>query len=62
VAKNQNAAVTSSTVRRLSDEDRVAEVARMLGGVTITENTLAHAREMLAVTGDQLLENFNITR
>jgi DNA repair protein RecN (Recombination protein N) len=49
VAKNQNAAVTSSTVRRLSDEERVTEVARMLGGVTITENTLAHAREMLEV-------------
>ncbi|MCK9605952.1 MAG: DNA repair protein RecN [Methylomonas sp.] len=49
VAKNQNAAVTSSTVRRLSEEERVDEVARMLGGVTITENTLAHAREMLQV-------------
>ncbi|MCQ8128359.1 DNA repair protein RecN [Methylomonas rivi] len=49
VAKNQKAAVTSSTVRRLSDEERVTEVARMLGGVTITENTLAHAREMLQV-------------
>ena len=47
VAKNQKAAVTSSTVRRLGDEERVEEVARMLGGVTITENTLAHAREML---------------
>ena len=54
VAKNQNAAVTSSTVRRLSDEERVAEVARMLGGITITENTLAHAREMLAVTGESI--------
>ena len=49
VAKNQKATVTSSTVRRLSDEERVVEVARMLGGVTITENTLAHAREMLEV-------------
>ncbi|MCQ8105312.1 DNA repair protein RecN [Methylomonas sp. SURF-2] len=47
VAKNQKAAVTSSTVRRLTDDERIAEVARMLGGVTITENTLAHAREML---------------
>ncbi|MGY6277166.1 DNA repair protein RecN [Methylomonas sp. MgM2] len=47
VAKNQNAEVTSSTVRRLGNEERVDEVARMLGGVTITENTLAHAREML---------------
>jgi DNA repair protein RecN (Recombination protein N) len=53
VAKNQKAAVTSSTVRRLSDEERVDEVARMLGGVTITENTLAHAREMLASGGLQ---------
>lgn len=51
VAKNQKAAVTSSSVRRLSEEERVHEVARMLGGVTITENTLAHAREMLASGG-----------
>ncbi|WP_026604227.1 DNA repair protein RecN [Methylomonas sp. 11b] len=51
VAKNQKAAVTSSTVRRLSDDERVNEVARMLGGVTITENTLAHAREMLVSGG-----------
>jgi len=47
VAKNQDTEVTSSTVRRLSDEERIEEVARMLGGVTITENTLAHAQEML---------------
>jgi DNA repair protein RecN (Recombination protein N) len=51
VAKNQKAAVTSSTVRRLDAEERVNEVARMLGGVTITENTLAHAREMLDLGG-----------
>ena len=48
VAKNQQTAVTSSTVRKLNEDERVTEVARMLGGVTITENTLAHAREMLA--------------
>jgi DNA repair protein RecN (Recombination protein N) len=54
VAKNQKAAVTSSTVKCLSAEERVEEVARMLGGVTITANTLAHAQEMLesARTGD----------
>ena len=51
VAKNQKAAVTSSTVRSLSAEERVNEIARMLGGVTITENTLAHAREMLESGG-----------
>lgn len=53
VAKNQNAAVTSSTVRKLSEDERVTEVARMLGGVTITENTLAHAREMLSLGGGE---------
>ncbi|OAI27869.1 MULTISPECIES: DNA repair protein RecN [Methylomonas] len=53
VAKNQNAAVTSSTVRKLREDERVAEVARMLGGVTITENTLAHAREMLSLGGGE---------
>ncbi len=51
VAKDQNAAVTSSTVRRLTEDERVDEIARMLGGVTITENTLSHAREMLALGG-----------
>jgi DNA repair protein RecN (Recombination protein N) len=50
VAKNQKAAVTSSTVKCLNEEERVNEVARMLGGVTITDNTLAHAREMLGTT------------
>lgn len=34
-------------LRRLSDEGRVAEIARMLSGDT-TETSLAHAREMLA--------------
>ena len=31
----------------LSDDQKIEEIARMLGGVAITENTLAHAREML---------------
>lgn len=36
-----------SDVALLDAEDRVAELARMLGGVTITEATRAHAAEML---------------
>ena len=47
VSKNPQAAVTSSSVRRLTRDERIEELARMLGGVTITENTLAHAQEML---------------
>jgi DNA repair protein RecN (Recombination protein N) len=39
--------MTASQVRLLADEERVIETARMLGGVELTANTLAHAREML---------------
>jgi len=52
VEKNNKSDVTSSTVRLLNREERIEEVARMLGGVTITTNTLAHAQEMLS-TGNQ---------
>ncbi len=38
---------TASRVEVLSEEERLEEVARMLGGVRITEKTRAHAREML---------------
>ncbi len=34
-------------VRPLSPDQRVDEIGRMLGGLEITDNTLAHAREML---------------
>ncbi|MDP2903406.1 MAG: DNA repair protein RecN [Methylovulum sp.] len=47
VEKNHKTDITSSNVRLLTNEQRVAETARMLGGVNITANTLAHAREML---------------
>jgi DNA repair protein RecN (Recombination protein N) len=38
---------TFTRVRKLSEKDRVAEVARMLGGIKITEQTRRHAEEML---------------
>ena len=47
VQKDNKTDITSSTVKLLSAQERVEEVARMLGGVTITANTLAHAQEML---------------
>ncbi|MBD2859295.1 DNA repair protein RecN [Spongiibacter sp. KMU-158] len=41
---------TLRTVLEALDEDRkIGEIARMLGGVAITENTLSHAREMLGI-------------
>ncbi len=48
VEKNNKTDITSSSVRLLNEEERVEEIARMLGGVTITANTLAHAKEMLS--------------
>jgi DNA repair protein RecN (Recombination protein N) len=40
---------TATRVYALSHEERLEEVARMLGGVTITAQTRAHASEMLAL-------------
>ena len=47
VEKSNNNIDTQSQVRLLSPEMRKQEIARMLGGLNITEHTLAHAREML---------------
>ena len=47
VAKEAGTDTTQTTIHRLSLEDRVEELARMLGGITISEKTRAHAREML---------------
>jgi len=49
VEKNNKSDITSSQVRLLQHEERVEEIARMLGGVTMTANTLAHAQEMLSL-------------
>jgi DNA repair protein RecN (Recombination protein N) len=38
---------TVTSVSFLPEEERVAEMARMLGGVKITEKTMEHAREMI---------------
>ncbi len=44
---SQSDEMTSSSVTHLAQDERIQEIARMLGGVEITENTLAHAEEML---------------
>ncbi len=38
---------TFTGVKRLAERDRVAEVARMLGGVKVTEKAIRHAEEMV---------------
>ena len=47
VAKQTTDKDTRATIRPLSDTARVEEIARMLGGMTITEQTLSHASEMI---------------
>jgi len=39
---------TFTKVTQLKDQARTQEIARMLGGIKITDQTLAHAEEMLA--------------
>ncbi len=48
VEKNKIAGTTATDVATLDDKERLEEVARMLGGVKITEQTRAHASEMIA--------------
>jgi DNA repair protein RecN (Recombination protein N) len=48
IVKETKDDATKSCVRMLDAESRVEEIARMLGGVKITDTTRKHAREMLA--------------
>ncbi len=48
VTKLSDGKITRTTVKPLAEPERVDEIARMLGGVDITGQALAHAREMLA--------------
>lgn len=47
VSKRTGPAGVQSNTSHLNDEERVAEVARMLGGNRLSETSFAHAREML---------------
>jgi DNA repair protein RecN (Recombination protein N) len=47
IIKKESGGKTYVEVKRLSDEERLEEVARMLGGLKITGKTIDHAREML---------------
>ena len=48
VTKLSDGKITRTAVKSLGDPERVDEIARMLGGINITEQARAHAREMLA--------------
>ncbi|WP_372987791.1 DNA repair protein RecN [Marinobacter sp.] len=48
VSKFTEKDATFSKIEALDDKGRISEVARMLGGVDMTEQTIAHAREMFS--------------
>jgi DNA repair protein RecN (Recombination protein N) len=50
VAKNVSDERTITSVNVLSEEERLDEIARMLGGAELTKKTRAHAREMLEMS------------
>ncbi|KTC68880.1 DNA repair protein recN [Legionella birminghamensis] len=48
VQKHSDSNQTYSSILELGAAEKVNEIARMLGGITITEQTRSHARELLA--------------
>lgn len=51
VTKTSDKESVNTTLASLDATDKVQEIARMLGGVKITEQSLAHAQEMLEAAG-----------
>jgi DNA repair protein RecN (Recombination protein N) len=51
VTKLTDGRTTRTAVKPLGAEERVDEIARMSGGIDITEQARAHARDMLARAG-----------
>jgi DNA repair protein RecN (Recombination protein N) len=47
ISKHVSNGRTKTFIKRLNGEERIKEIARMLGGEKITQATMVHAREML---------------
>ena len=47
VYKQESAATTTTHMRKLGNEERISELAEMLGGKSLSESAMAHARELL---------------
>lgn len=52
VSKKSDSATTISQINYLDKTKRVEELARMMGGIEITQQTLSHAEEMLDKVGN----------
>jgi DNA repair protein RecN (Recombination protein N) len=56
VSKQTEDNATSSQIQTLDESQRIDEIARMLGGIDITEQTLSHAKEMIENAEGQTVE------
>lgn len=54
VEKRSDGLIVESGVERLSDQERVEEIARMLAGLEESASALEHATELLAMRGSEL--------
>jgi len=50
VVKREVAGRTQAAMEYLNDDERVREMARMLGGAQVTEQSLLHAKELIATS------------
>lgn len=57
ISKNNVNDFVITSIERLDEEERVYEMARLLGGVDLTQTTLNHAKEML-IMSENLKNNF----
>lgn len=57
VSKQSTRQETRTSIAQLAPDERIEEIARMLGGVNITEQTRAHAREMVGLVEPPVSEN-----
>jgi len=48
VSKSSDKSHTSTQITKLTSAQRTAEIARMIGGLEITEQTLKYAEELLS--------------
>ena len=59
VSKDAEENRTLTSIHRLSDQERLEEIARMVGGERITETTMQHAREMLGLPANEKTRSQN---
>jgi DNA repair protein RecN (Recombination protein N) len=50
IEKSEAKGRTQTSIRRMEEDDRVREIARMLSGATLTDTSLRHAESMLAAS------------